>query len=165
MPVAVQEGLQGASNGERVPVALVNLQHLLHHQRAVQTRDPFLSREEDLSRETRGPVRVLGGTGIDPQGGLQDLNALATLLQKLEGEAEARLTADVSLVCGYMSRRGAQIRTCCINARHVQHIDFLKRCLESQGRKVTGKRLCPLSQAPLTVTTFVRKEEFGDRCA
>lgn len=37
MLVAVQEGLQGASNGEGVPVALVNLQHLLHHQCAVQT--------------------------------------------------------------------------------------------------------------------------------
>lgn len=114
MLVAVQEGLQGASNGERVPVALVNLQHLLHHQRAVQPRDPSLSREEDLGREMRGPVKVLRGTGIDPQRGLQDLNALATFLQKPEGEAEARLSATVSLVCGYMATTGAQMNKCCI---------------------------------------------------
>lgn len=41
MLVAVQGGLQGASDGEGVPVVLVNLQHLLDHQRAVQARNPF----------------------------------------------------------------------------------------------------------------------------
>lgn len=59
MLVAVQEGLQGASDGEGVPVVLVNLQHLFDHQRAVQNRNPFLSREEDLGRKAWGPVRVL----------------------------------------------------------------------------------------------------------
>lgn len=87
MLVAVQEGLQGASDGEGVPVVLVNLQHLLDHQCAVQPRNPFLSREEDLGRKACGLVRDLGGAGVDPQRGLQNLNALATFLQKLKGEA------------------------------------------------------------------------------
>lgn len=98
MLVAVQEGLQGASDGEGVPVVLVNLQHLLDHQRAVQHRHPFLSREEDPGRKAWGPVRVLGGAGVDPQGGLQDLNTLATFLQKLKGQAQTRRTTKSSLI-------------------------------------------------------------------
>lgn len=99
MLVAVQEGLQGASDGEGVPVVLVDLQHLLDHQRTVQPRNPFLSREEDLGRKAWGPVRVLGGAGVDPQRGLQDLNTLATFLQELKGEAQTGLTTKVSLIC------------------------------------------------------------------
>lgn len=113
MLVAVQEGLQGASDGEGVPVGLVNLQHLLHHQRAVQPRNPFLSREEDLGREAWRPVRVLGGAGVDPQRGLQDLNTLATFLQKLKGEAQTSLAAKVSLICGKSQKEGALITKHC----------------------------------------------------
>lgn len=110
--VAVQKGLQGASDGEGVPVVLVNLQHLLDHQCAVQPRDPFLSREEDPGRKAWGPARVPGGAGVDPQGGLQDLNASAAFLQKLEGEAQASLATKVSLICEY-TKGGALITKHC----------------------------------------------------
>lgn len=70
-------------------------------------------------------MRVLRGTGIDPQRGLQDLNALAPFLQKLEGEVQARLATIVSFVCEYMSITGALITKGCRNAQHVKHFDFL----------------------------------------
>lgn len=107
MLVAVQEGLQGASDGEGVPVVLVNLQHLLHHQCAVQPRNAFLSRQEDPGREAWVPVGVLGGAGVDPQRGLQDLNTFSTFLQELESEAQTRLTT--TLICEEMPKKGPLI--------------------------------------------------------
>lgn len=81
-------------------------------------------------------MRVLRGTGIDPQRGLQDLNVLAPFLQKLEGEVQARLTT-ISFICGYMSITGALITKCCRNAQHVKHFDLKKKkiCLESKCSK------------------------------
>lgn len=66
-PAAVQKGLQGPRDGEGVPVALVDLQHLLHHQSAVGVRASTLRREEDLRGEAGVRARVLRGARVDPQ--------------------------------------------------------------------------------------------------
>lgn len=98
---AVQEGLQRAADGEGVPVAVAHLQRLLYQQGAVGVHVPaaVCCREEDLGGEAGVPARVLRGADVDPKRGLQDLDALAALLQELEGEAQAGLVT-VHLSCG-----------------------------------------------------------------
>ena len=89
---AVQEVLQRARDGEGVPAALLDVQSLLHQQRAVGV--PGEAGQEDLRLE----VGVLGrGPGVHPQGGLQHLDALTVLLQELEGEPQAGVQPGASL--------------------------------------------------------------------
>lgn len=64
---AVQEGLQGAGDGESVPIVLLDFEHLFDHQGAVGAREAAFRREEDPGEEAGVSVGVLGGAGIDPQ--------------------------------------------------------------------------------------------------
>lgn len=94
----VQEGLQGAGDGEGVPVTLLDLQHLFHHQGAVRARHPTFCREENPGREARVSVTALRGAGVDPQRRLEHLDTLAMFLQKLEGKTEAGCITTLCLI-------------------------------------------------------------------
>lgn len=97
----VQEGLQRARDGKRVPVALAHLQHLLHHQRAVGARRAaVVGGEEHAGGEAGVSVRVPRGARVDPQRRLEDLDAPAAFLQELEGKAETGPVATLRLVYG-----------------------------------------------------------------
>lgn len=100
MLAAIQKGLQGAGDWEGVPVTFMDLQHLFHHKGTIRVWIASICREEDLGIEAGVSVRVLRGTGVDPQRWLQDLDTLATFLQKLEGKTEAGLVTTVCLIYG-----------------------------------------------------------------
>lgn len=99
----VEERLHGVRDGEGVPVALLDLQHLFYHQGAVTARYPIVCRKEYFGRQPGIPPRVPRGAGVDPQGRLEYLDTLATLLQKLEGETEASLLTVARPTCGSMT--------------------------------------------------------------
>lgn len=80
VPGPFQKGLQGAGDGEGVPVTHLDLQHLFHHQGAVSSWHPSFCREKNLSREAGVSMAVLRGADIDPQRRLEHLDILPLLL-------------------------------------------------------------------------------------
>jgi len=99
----IQECLQGAGDGESVPVTRLDLQHLFHHQGSVRAGPPTFCREKDPSRKARVSIAVLRGADVDPQRRVEHLDTVATFLQKLEGKTEAGCIATLCLIYGSMT--------------------------------------------------------------
>lgn len=55
----IQKSLQNASGGERVPVTLLDLQHLFYHQRAIRAQLAIICRKENSGSKSGVPVKIL----------------------------------------------------------------------------------------------------------
>lgn len=81
---AVQEGLQGGGDRERVPSAPRHVHAPLKQQRAIGAARP---RQVDFGVRAAALMRGVGRTHVQPQRRLQHLHAVTFLLQELERQA------------------------------------------------------------------------------
>lgn len=86
-------------DGEGMPVALLHIQDLLQEEGVVGSALPRARQIDVGCGDGAGtPVWGVGGVDIQPQGRLKHLDAVVSLLLKLEGEAWLGASSSVHLI-------------------------------------------------------------------